>query len=232
MKNILYIGDLHGNFAFIKWYLKAHKIKNHSLIQVGDFGVGFKPTTEDYVLKDLNDELGERECTLLVIRGNHDNPSYFDGNHDYEHIKFMPDYSTMFIDDLNHLFIGGAVSIDRTLRKSNIDYWEDEKFNFDLERVKSLTNIDVVVTHTAPNFVPPLYYGGIVSHYCNKDSSLYGDLESEKNAVTEIFKELKKNNQLKYHFYGHFHDNSKEIVDGCNHIMLNISDVYNPYLYE
>lgn len=232
MRNIVYIGDLHGNFNHITWWLKAHHIKNCTLVQVGDFGVGFKPNTEDYVLQTLNKELGKRESILLVIRGNHDNPIYFDGNHDYEFIKFLPDYTDMEIDGLNHLFIGGAISIDRTVRVEGIDYWKNEGFVNDIEKAKSFKNIDVVVTHTAPNFVSPLKLNGIVMHYAQKDDLLLSDLETERNAITEVFNEIKKNNQLKHHFYGHFHDTAKETVDNCRHVMLNIGDFYNPYLYE
>ena len=232
MKNIVYIGDVHGNFAFIRWWLKQGHHKNLTIIQVGDFGIGFKPNPEDYELQILNKELGERESILLVIRGNHDNPSYFDGNHDYEFIKFLPDYTEMEIDGLNHLFIGGAISIDRTLRTNGVDYWENEGFVGDLGKVRSLKNIDVVVTHTAPNFVEPFGFDGIVYHYAEKDSKLLDDLRTERNLISEIFDELKKNNVLKYHFYGHYHYTTYNNVDGCKHYMLDISEVLNPYLYE
>jgi hypothetical protein len=232
MRNIAYIGDLHGNFAYIRWWLKQGHHKNITLIQVGDFGVGFKPNTEDYVLQELNKELGKRESFLLVIRGNHDNPAWFDGNHDYEFIKFLPDYSTMEIDGLNHLFIGGAVSVDRKLRTEGIDYWKDESFVLDLDKIKDLKDIDVVVTHNAPIFVEPFGFNGLVAYYAERDSTLLDDLTKERNNITEVFNVLQKNNSIKYHFYGHFHYSTKNLIDGCNHIMLNISESNCPFLYE
>ena len=232
MRNIVYIGDLHGNFAHIRWWLKQGHHKNITLIQVGDFGVGFKPNTEDYVLQALNKELGERESILLVIRGNHDNPLWFDGNHDYEFIKFLPDYTTMEIDGLNHLFIGGATSVDRTLRVEGVDYWKNEVFIKDLDKVKDLKDIDVVVTHNAPIFVEPFGFNGLVVYYADKDSTLLDDLTKERNDITEVFDVLQKNNNIKYHFYGHFHYSTKNLVNGCNHIMLNISETNCPFLYE
>jgi hypothetical protein len=231
MKNIVYIGDLHGNFDFIRWWLKQGDHKNVTIIQVGDFGIGFKPTIEDNVLQLLNKELGTRESILLVIRGNHDNPSYFDGNHDYEFIKFLPDYTTMEIDGLNHLFIGGALSIDRKVRTTGIDYWEDEGFMKNLDKISDIKNIDVVVTHTAPNFVEPFGFNGIVAHYALNDGTLLEELTRERDAITEVFDLLQKNNNIQYHFYGHFHYDTKNLVNGCTHVMLNISQVYNPYLY-
>lgn len=231
MKNIGYIGDLHGNFAFIRWWLKQGHHKNITLIQVGDFGIGFKPNTEDYVLQALNKELGARESILLVIRGNHDNPLWFDGKHDYEFIKFLPDYTTMEIDGLNHLFIGGGLSIDRRLRKEGVDYWKNEGFVKNLDLVSNLRNIDVVVTHNAPNFVEPFGFDGIVTYYADNDPTLLDELAKERNDITEVFELLQKNNNIQYHFYGHFHYDTKNFVNGCNHMMLNISEVYNPYLY-
>lgn len=231
MKNIVYIGDLHGNFDFIRWWLKAHHIKNCTLIQVGDFGIGFKPNTEDYVLQSLNEELSKRESILLIIRGNHDNPSWFDGNHDYEFIKFLPDYTTMEIDGLNHLFIGGALSIDRRVRIEGVDYWKNEGFVKDLHKISKLKGVDIVVTHTAPNFVEPFGFNGIVAHYAQNDPTLLEELTKERNEITEVFEVLQKENNIQYHFYGHFHYDTKNLVNGCNHVMLNISQVYNPYLY-
>lgn len=231
MKNIGYIGDLHGNFAFIRWWLKQGHHKNITLIQVGDFGIGFKPNAEDYVLQSLNKELGERESILLVIRGNHDNPLWFDGKHDYEFIKFLPDYTTMEIDGLNHLFIGGGLSIDRRLRKEGVDYWKNEGFVKNLDLVSNLRDIDVVVTHNAPNFVEPFGFDGIVTYYADNDPTLLDELTKERNDITEIFELLQKNNNIQYHFYGHFHYGTKNLVNGCTHVMLNISEVHNPYLY-
>jgi len=232
MKNIIYIGDLHGNFNHLVWYIKTHKITDTTFVQVGDFGIGFRPTSEHNVLQTLSEELGNRTCFLLVIRGNHDDPYYFDGKHDYDFIKFLPDYTDMEIDGLNHLFIGGAISIDRTIRKKGIDYWDNEGFVSDMDKAGSIRNIDVLVTHTTPNFVAPIGFNKLVYSYASKDPDLLSELEIERNKVTEVFNEIKKNNQLKYHFYGHFHDNVRELIDGCNHVMLGEGHMYNPYLYE
>lgn len=232
MRNIAYIGDLHGNFDHVKWWLKQGHHKNITLIQVGDFGVGFNQSSEDKVLQRLNKELGERESILLVIRGNHDNPSYFDGNHDYEFIKFLPDYTTMEIDGLNHLFIGGALSIDRKVRTEGVDYWKNEGFIKNLNAVSELKNIDVVVTHSAPNFTEPFGFDGIVTYYADNDATLLDELTKERSDITEVFETLQKNNKIRYHFYGHFHYNTKNLVNNCNHIMLNISETNCPFLYE
>ena len=175
--------------------------------------------------------MGKRESILLIIRGNHDNPSYFDGNHDYEFIKFLPDYSTMEIDGLNHLFIGGALSIDRRVRTKGIDYWENEGFVKDLDKISELKNIDVVVTHTAPNFVEPFGFNGIVAHYAENDPTLLEELTNERKSLTELFDVLTSKNNIQHHFYGHFHYDTKNLVNNCTHVMLNISQVYNPYLY-
>ena len=229
MKNIGYIGDVHGNFNHIIWWLKQGHHKKITLIQVGDFGIGFKPVAEDLVLKLLNQELEKRESLLLVIRGNHDNPDYFDGNHDYEFIKFLPDYTEMEIDGLNHLFIGGAVSIDRCLRVKNVDYWENEKFICDLEKVKSMKNIDIVVTHSAPDFNLPIGLNGIVYGYAQKDSDLLGDIEKERSSLSDIFNEIRKKSNPQLHFYGHFHNSKSETINDCRHIMLDINEVYVPH---
>jgi hypothetical protein len=134
----------------------------------------------------------------------------------------------MEIDGLNHLFIGGAVSIDRCLRVKNIDYWEGERLVCDLEKVKSMKDIDIVVTHSAPNFNIPIGFNGIVHGYAQKDDKILDDIEKERSSLADIFNEIRKHSKPQLHFYGHFHESKSETINDCRHIMLGIGEVYLP----
>lgn len=225
----LYLGDIHGNFEFVKWYVKAHKITDCNIIQVGDFGIGFKPNSEGYALESLNKTLNELNVTLYIIRGNHDNPAFFDGNFkEYDRMHFMPDYSTKIIDGKNHLFIGGAISIDRKDRIEGMSYWKKEIFVLDEERLKDITGIDVLVTHNSMSFLPPLSFDRTVLTYANDDKTLLDELLKERNLITRMWDILTKENGnvIDLHVFGHFHFDQTSFIDNTKHVLLGINKIY------
>lgn len=72
------IGDLHGRFEVVAQHLRQHATPGETLIQVGDFGLGFRPRAEDTAwLRKLDAQLGAAQMRLLAIRGNHDDPALF-----------------------------------------------------------------------------------------------------------------------------------------------------------
>jgi len=235
------LGDIHGNFNFLKNQIQSKKIADCTIIQVGDFGIGFTHKENDEItLKNLNDFFESYNVNLYAIRGNHDNPDFFDGSFNYSNLKLLKDYTTLNIDGFNFLFIGGAISVDRTQRikenASNIKYgskkrcyWEKEVLEYKPEIVKSLQGIDIVITHTAPDWCAPnnkLGFGSFVEDWSKYDRSLITDLLSERNQMSNLFLDLYENNKIKKHFYGHFHDSKFETHDGVDHHLLNINEFY------
>ena len=52
------LGDIHGNFQ--KLYMKAMAVKDTTIIQVGDFGVGFRSRARmDEEMVDINKKLAK-----------------------------------------------------------------------------------------------------------------------------------------------------------------------------
>jgi UDP-2,3-diacylglucosamine pyrophosphatase LpxH len=231
MKDNIYLGDIHGNFnKLLGWVHHNKHRENCNIIQVGDFGIGFKPNFEHHELKNISKKLKNKNHTVLVIRGNHDNPEYFDGNHDYDNIKFLPDYTTMNLNGYNHLFVGGAVSIDRKLRQEGISYWKDEIFIYDEEKLKNINEIDVLVTHTCMSFNKPTFFNNLVYSYAMKDDTLIEELDKERNFVDLMWKQLNENgNKIKLHLYGHFHFDNTEYINDTKHILLDIGEFYEEY---
>ena len=114
---ILVLGDIHGNFNYLKNQIIQKRISDCTIIQVGDFGIGFTHRDNDIAtLESLNDFLIGHSITMLSIRGNHDDPSFFDGSVNYSNLKLIKDYTSLEIEGNGYLFIGGAISVDRTER--------------------------------------------------------------------------------------------------------------------
>ena len=195
-----------------------------------------------FSLKNLNDFLNEREIQLYVIRGNHDNPKFFDGhlmNH-FDNIHLLPDYTVINVDGVNILGVGGAVSVDRRPRmREQLEYarvgrevelhWHDEVFVLDEEKLKTFENIDIVVTHTAPDFCKPdnkFGFGYLVEQFAQDDPKLYDDLREERTLLTKMCDIIKEKNKPDYWFYGHFHNNWKANIDGINYRLLGINEHY------
>lgn len=244
---ILFLGDLHGNFEYLKHLLKSKSITDCYIIQVGDFGAGFtKPVHEMEVFESLNEFLKSRNIKMYAFRGNHDNPAYFNGDYKFSNLELIPDYTVLDIEDEKILCIGGAVSIDRKQRlaedtlnakygSSKRSYWYDEVVKYDEDKIKQISGVNVLATHTAPDWCVPntkLGYGHLVEHFAYEDEKLIEDLRDERQLMTKIFNELQKNgNNIRTHMYGHFHRSDITMNGMCNHHLLGINELYqlNPY---
>lgn len=211
---MIFIGDVHGNFARLASEISRFKICDEILIQVGDFGIGFGDDLEKLTI--LNNYLKEFNNHLYVIRGNHDDPLYFKGNYNYSNLHLLADYSILNFNGLNFLFVGGAISIDRIPNQKDGYYWKDEEFV--LQEI--FQHVDVLVTHTAPSFCYPHTINNLVLQYSQNDKNLLKDLEKERALVTYLFNSL----SVKYHFYGHFHSRYEETIGKTRHILLNIME--------
>jgi UDP-2,3-diacylglucosamine pyrophosphatase LpxH len=248
-KGFICIGDTHGNHRLIAHRVKSLKLENETFFHVGDFGVGFCNTEHEDVEKMayLNKILKKHNCHCYVIRGNHDDPNYFQGNHDYSNLHLMPDYSVVEINGEKVLMVGGGISVDRKGRKEtmlgwashNIDkacYWYDEEFVLKRDILEGMSDIDYVVTHSSPKFVHPINNtnNGIDSHgpfiqrlVWEGDDKLKDDLNKEREDITTMYNILSDNNNIKKWFYGHFHCHKKETVDGTDFVLLDCDEFYD-----
>lgn len=148
---MLIIGDTHGKINDFINLIKRYKIENEVLIQVGDFGIGF---TLNPSLYDFNYFLMESNNYLYVLRGNHDNPNFFINQEDssylhYSNIEFLKDYSVLNIQNKKILLIGGGISLDRSERRKNVSWWENEEIILDKNKLNELSKekFDILITH-------------------------------------------------------------------------------------
>jgi len=211
---LLFCGDIHTNLDVIPNYLKNMDLTNCAVFQVGDFGIGFdNEFKENKRMKYLNGRMKSLNSDLYVIRGNHDNPKYFDGNYNLSNLFLLKDYSEIDINGWNILGVGGAISVDRTERKGfwdkkkTHDYWENESLVFDEDKLNKFRFVDIVVTHSAPNFCYPLSKGGIET-WILKDKELSNDVLVERHQLSLMYEILSKNNKIINWYSGHFHQNN------------------------
>lgn len=233
---IYFLGDIHGGISNLKFEIKQKKLTKCHIIQVGDFGAGFTSNhNQNKIFDDLNKFLKEKKITMLVIRGNHDDPFYFKGRHMFSNLMLLPDYTTMNLNGKNYLFVGGAISIDRNYRLQQDmyslkkTYWTDEGFNLDEHKLKTipLPTIDVLVTHSTTLEMKQemdlfrLLKPEIVDMFRMKysDDSLLEDLEIENREISKLLKMLPN---VKYNFFGHYHNKYESEIHGCKYTLLNI----------
>lgn len=200
------------------------------IIVAGDCGFGFNKL-EYYttMFKKINECLYKNNCHLLFVRGNHDDPKYFsEGLIDMCNIKTILDYTVVKVKDKNILCVGGGLSVDRKWRMEQEDimnrfvkhnrkqlYWDGEMPNISEEEIKLIHDsnlpIDMVITHTAPDFSYPKTKDSSL-FWLDKDKDLVSDIAIERQSLTRLYNLLKENgNEVKVWFYGHFHEDYEEL---------------------
>lgn len=179
----MYLGDIHGRLKHLSSAYQMAEAKGFdAVIQVGDFGFGF-PNCTIKKWAEKRSRQSKWSVKFISCGGNHDNQDIVDrlseeqGHPDL--IELVPNSGVFFakrgscveIGGIQHLFLGGAESIDKHLRTEGVDFWEREEpsreefelFFSNLEKHKP----DTVVTHDAPLRVPLKRTGRSVSHVPN-----------------------------------------------------------------
>ena len=150
---IIVVGDIHGKFDIFNEFIFLEK--PDIIIQCGDNAYYWKKENKG-VIKPQNTK-------IYFIPGNHDNWDLFEekiGRYGKDPIEiekniFMcPIGSTLIINKLTILFIGGADSIDKKYRLPKISWWNQEILTYeDFKYIKeNVKKADIVISHTCPIF--------------------------------------------------------------------------------
>lgn len=229
-KHLLFCGDIHDNYGAIPNFIRDNELDTCAVFQVGDFGIGFLPILkEERRLENLNKRMKHTNSDLFAIRGNHDKPIYFDGTIILSNVTLLKDYTVVNINGWNILGVGGAVSVDRVKRKGywypkKNDYWSDEIFVLKEDILTELRDIDIVITHSAPNFCNPLTKAGM-QKWIPDDKNLELDVTIERHQLTRMYEILRTNNKISEWYYGHFHFNTKTYYDDSVFYALDIDNL-------
>lgn len=240
------VGDIHGTWDIICYKIKYYNIQNALIIICGDCGFGFerKEYYIQHIIPKWRKTLWKHNVRIIFIRGNHDNPKYFDGkNINTQYISAVPDYTIVKACDKNILCVGGGISIDREWRKTvdlktaqkyafyhkcSIEeafikipgsYWIDEQIKY---REKIDYPIDIICSHSSPTFCYPLTKGDIVLRFAENDSTLLEDIQTERETLSKVYEDYK--DTITHWYYGHYHASKVEKINGCIFRLLDIGE--------
>jgi DNA repair exonuclease SbcCD nuclease subunit len=230
---IIIVGDVHGAYPQLRYDI-SRSYTDAYIIQVGDFGFGFhKPNYYKTELEDVSKTLAKTNCHLYIIRGNHDDPSYFTETNnpfEFDNITVLADYSELNLLGKSILLVGGAVSVDRRFRQEGKSWWSDEDFNLKLEDQFPYKDrqYDLVVTHTRPGVCGAFKGFDNIKHWCDQDPDLKNDLIDESQQLDYLYERTKP----KDWFYGHFHSSETTTYDNTKFRCINIDEHYLYYYNE
>lgn len=220
-KSLIFLGDIHG--CFIELVDLATNTSDSLLVQVGDVGLGFhKLDYELQQLSEVEDICESNKNELFLIRGNHDSKERFKQLKEkgkFNRVHLVEDYDTIQYNNKTIQFIGGAISIDRTGRRAGVSYWEDEGVVFEKDKCKK---VDILVTHTAPQYCFPQQFNEMVYGWASEDAYLIEDLTDERAVMNEICKLC----EPKLLVYGHFHSSWTDIIGDCKYKLLDINETW------
>ena len=238
-KQVVVCGDIHGAFETLVFKTCVQYGMTDTLVIVaGDCGFGFeRPNHYINLYNGLADRLKKANNWIVFVRGNHDDPSYFQEEKIcYERFRCVPDYSVIQACGLDILCVGGGVSIDRLarqrddaryIRKETASYWADEMPVFNEDRIKEISDcclIDTVVTHTAPSFCPLLDKNGLRG-WAAYDPQLLVDCDMERITMDRIYQTLKESGHpVNKWYYGHFHQKWTWKYEDTDFKMLDIME--------
>ena len=225
---VFLIGDIHGGFHVIKSNIARGYLNDSTLIQLGDFGLGFNGE-EFREMSSLNKVLAENNVHLIALRGNHDCPDCWENNfirtlfnETFSNIELVPNGKYLEINGKTAICINGGVSIDRKHRKENVSYWKGEEVNIDLlQKYKLTERVDIVLSHSCPQDY--FYLDGLpnLEKWHNNDTDLQLSLNNERAAMKRTFDLCKPESW----FFGHFHDAQKGEFKGCKWRCLDINEI-------
>jgi len=246
-KGVVISGDIHGEFNQLVFKCCVqYGMTDTVIIVAGDCGFGFEqPGYYENVYNRNRARLSKSNNWILFVRGNHDNPAYFN-DFPIKHRRWMtvPDYSVVRACGHNILCVGGAISVDRSYRMNHSSYhlpkkdeplarniyWTNEYPVFEADKLDAISEkfaIDTIVTHTAPSFCELTSKGGLFAEMAIRDEDLTEDVKNERQVMDKILDYLTSNQHpLRYWFYGHFHQSWQAIDnEGIEYNMLDIMEL-------
>ena len=128
---IYYTGDIHGSAKGIAAFAQHYELTESDVIVIlGDVGANYYGNRRDRYCKD---DLARMKPTVFCIHGNHERrPSTLSGykqkewngglvwyEDDYPNLLFARDGDIFTMEEVRHLVIGGAYSVDKYYRLEN-----------------------------------------------------------------------------------------------------------------
>ncbi len=203
-ERVLLAGDWHGNVEWAQGCLEVAATSGcQAVLQLGDFGLW--PGREDSYLDRLDEAARSSAVKLVWIDGNHE-------NHDALDVwRAEADPAGLVIMRPNVVWasrgarwewsgvrfgaLGGAVSIDRFLRRAGVNWWPQETpTERDVDRLGD-ASLDVLATHAAPGAVA----------FPFRPLPLPNDIVEEARRSREMLDEAVRRTRPRLVVHGHHH---------------------------
>lgn len=247
VKQIYAVGDVHGYFSSLVSMIKRYEITDSAIIVCGDCGLGFyKWESTKAQFKKLNEVCKKHNVTIVMFRGNHDNPDFFTRGKITSNIIPIQDYTVI---NNTILCVGGATSIDRMYRKNLKEkccsdylkyhpgasyqdaventpdcYWENEAPVYCEEKLDEIKaaglQITTVCTHTCPSFCDPVSKDGIAG-WIQADPDLSVVIDNERYVMDQVLRKLRLDEHpIETWIYGHYHRHKMDTFNNVKYLML------------
>ena len=134
VKDFYVCGDIHGGFAELVVNLERYNIQDSAIIVLGDCGIGFEnPGHYQHIYKKkLEKKLDKYNNIILCIRGNHDDPRFYDNPEfipDLPRVKTLPSNTILNILGYNVLGIHGECkNLENAIKDFSKTYGVDISF--------------------------------------------------------------------------------------------------------
>lgn len=211
----------------MKWN-RMSNYDNSIIIVSGNGGIGLKSKRYyDETFSKLEKVLADNNCYIFFIRGNSDDPSYFENRLiDFDHIKTIPDYSVVVLKNFNCLCIGGSTSIDKEWKLSQEEvfgkkrFWENEAPKMDeklLDEILAEFKISCVVSSTSPSFVYPSANSFKNSKWFSSNKEIMRNFTDERRVMDKVYEKILDSDSKPFVWaYGRFkmshNDKSNDII--------------------
>jgi len=221
LDNEIYIvGDTHSITVF-RDIIEKTLPEKCTVVHIGDCGVGFSRKDSNRLIK-VNEACQAKNITALIIRGNHDNPFYWNDFYKLTNVKLVKDYTRLiFPNGKEALCVGGGLSVDRLSRMQGVSYWSDEVTPY---KPEYCTKCDYIFMHDAPSYcnLPTSSLKENYQYYCNHDTKLLEDAHFQRQVIDKIVILCQPTKIIG----GHFHNTKLEHVNGIEYRSLDINEVY------
>lgn len=233
---IIFVGDIHGEYGVILEL--CNRTSRKAIICCGDCGMGFaEPGYYTDQFKKMERRLEKTDNWLVFIRGNHDDPIYFDGvvvsgdksgwapdEHPRIHMASRGwEFLRLMGKDLNACVMcgGGAVSVDRTMRLEGKSWWPDEGVaRADPQKLAAATVEAVegigslcIATHSSPSLAMPLENKAILTGWASVDRYIVDDCRDEREYLTDVARAVCSSPvPVDGWWYGHFHKSYRGVI--------------------
>jgi hypothetical protein len=237
---IIIAGDWHGNERWGKTVIREAGellLPPRIILQAGDFGVWHPPgevkwkwgeeeMVRDSYLTEIENALADADTELWFADGNHENHPLIaeltrDSPYLTPHIRHLSRGERWEWHGKKWLALGGAVSVDKNLRRAGIS-WHPEEEITDEQKEKVIRDgkADVLLSHDCPGWVP-----------LNLDPDPPKAWLSQipfAEAHREVMSEICDVVQPSWIFHGHYHISANQFLSvpwgACRVISLDTDD--------